>query len=303
MNSCRLRVGATLLFLLALSALPARGAAAGKLVFSKQLTPAQAHCLDELLNAPDWGGEPDEKRELRGAAQVSTATLGDNGRTQYIYLFKTSEFCESAGCLIIIGEIQPSGACHLQYDYDSDGSFTVLRKRDHGYHRIYTPCEARFDGRQYQLLHGDCRNAVVYHSQPIAAEDLSFSKQLTSAQTHCLDDLLSTPAWAGRPDEKRELKSVAQVATATLGENGRPQYIYLFETFGFCGSAGCLMIIGEVRGGVCHMLYDYESDGSFTVLRKRDHGYYRFWSPCEARYDGQQYQLLHQSCPNAIVYH
>lgn len=143
----------------------------------------------------------------------------------------------------------------------------------------------------------------AFSGRAAAAEQLSFSKRLTSAQTHCLDDLLSSPDWTGAPDEKDKLESDAQVAAATLGQNGRTQYIYLFENSGYCGSAGCLMMIGEARGGVCHMLYDYDGDGSFTVLRKRDHGYHRFWSPCEARYNGRQYQLLHESCPNAMVYH
>jgi hypothetical protein len=303
MNSCPLRAGATLLFLAGLWALSGRAAAAEQLRFSKRLTPTQVHCLDDLLNSPDWGSEPNEKRELKRAARVATAPLGDNGRTQYIYLFKTSEFCESNVCLMIIGELSPAGVCHLLYDSDSNGSVSVLGERNHGYRRIETPCEAHFDGHQYQLFHQDCRNAAVYHSRPIVVKDLLFSKRLTPAQTHCLDDLLSAPSWGGEPDEKAELKRVAQVATAGLSDNRRTQYIYLFETPGFCGSAGFSMIIGEVHGGGCHMLYDYDSDGSFTVLRERDHGYHRLWSPCEARYDGRQYQLLHESCPNAIVYH
>jgi hypothetical protein len=64
-----------------------------------------------------------------------------------------------------------------------------------------------------------------------------------------------------------------------------------------------MMMIGEVRRDRCRMLYGYDSDGTFTVLRERDHGYRRFWSPCEARFDGRQYQLLHETCPNAEVYH
>jgi hypothetical protein len=42
-----------------------------------------------------------------------------------------------------------------------DKSFTVLRRLDHGYRRIYAPCEARFDGQQYQQLHEDCPNPDV----------------------------------------------------------------------------------------------------------------------------------------------
>jgi hypothetical protein len=301
-NSCVFRVGRLLLFL-GSWVLSGNPGAAEQLKFSKLLSNAQIHCLDNLLDAPDRGSEPTEKRELKAAAQVATATFGDNGRKQYIYIFKSSEFCEGNRCLTMIGELSgANGVCRPLWVSDSNGSVVLMRERDHGYRRFDSPCEARFDGQRYQLVRQACQTPVIYHSPP-GAEELSFSKQLTPAQRQCLDDLLSTPDWGGAPAENEKLKGDAQVATATLGKNGRRQYIYLFENSGYCGSAGCLMMIGEVHRHGCRALYDYDSDGSFTVLRARDEGYRRFWSPCEAHYDGRQYQLLHESCPNAEVHH
>ena len=60
----------------------------------------------------------------------------------------------------MIGELEKNGTCRLLYDNAADGLF-VLRRRDHGYRRIWTPCEARFDGHQYQQLHEDCPNPDV----------------------------------------------------------------------------------------------------------------------------------------------
>jgi hypothetical protein len=137
-----------------------------------------------------------------------------------------------------------------------------------------------------------------------AAQELSFSKSLTPSQAHCLDDLLRTSYFKYSPSVHLEMKQIVQVATAKLDGPGRRQYVYLFESFGFCGTAGCSMAVGEEEhDGLCRLLYAYYSNGTFTVLPKRDHGYHRFWSPCEARYDGRQYQLLHPDCPNAVVRH
>jgi hypothetical protein len=62
---------------------------------------------------------------------------------------------------MLIGELRPNGNCHLLYEASGGSAFTVLRRRDHGYRRIYTLCEARFDGHQYRQLHEDCPNLDV----------------------------------------------------------------------------------------------------------------------------------------------
>jgi hypothetical protein len=94
---------------------------------------------------------------------------------------------------------------------------------------------------------------------------------------------------------------LAQVATTILNDKGRPDYIYLFEAIGWCGTAGCPLLIGELeQDGNCRLLYDASADGLF-VLRRRDHGYHRIYTPCEARFDGHEYQQLHEDCPNLDV--
>jgi hypothetical protein len=98
------------------------------------------------------------------------------------------------------------------------------------------------------------------------------------------------------------MMEIGRVGTALLNNEGRPDYVFLFEADGWCGTAGCPLLIGELeRGGACHLLYDGMGDKSFTVLRRLDHGYRRIYAPCEARFDGRQYQQLHEDCPNPDV--
>ena len=78
-------------------------------------------------------------------------------------------------------------------------------------------------------------------------------------------------------------------------------YAYLFDNIGWCGSAGCALVIGETNGGRCHLLYDGYGWYTFTVLRLRDYGYRRLYLPCEARFDGRQYKQLHPACPTVDV--
>jgi hypothetical protein len=40
---------------------------------------------------------------------------------------------------------------------------SLVDQRDHGYRRIYAPCEARFDGHQYQQVRDECPNPDVHH--------------------------------------------------------------------------------------------------------------------------------------------
>jgi hypothetical protein len=134
------------------------------------------------------------------------------------------------------------------------------------------------------------------------AQMLSFSNKLTMQQVNCLSQLLRTSDWKYLPQSYSEMMKIAQVATAVLNNTEWLDYIYIFEAIGWCGTAGCPLLIGELgRDGVCHLLYDAAGDTSFTVLRRRDHGYHRIYAPCEARFDGHQYQQLHEDCPNLDV--
>jgi hypothetical protein len=99
------------------------------------------------------------------------------------------------------------------------------------------------------------------------------------------------------------MRSVAVVARAHLSMNNREQYIYIMHEFGFCGTAGCSMLIGEERhNGTCQQLYDGSGfTHAIAVLRKRDHGYRRLYTPCELRFDGHEYQQIHEECPTIDV--
>ncbi len=128
------------------------------LIFSRNLGDLQVYCLRKLLRVSDWRYLPKARPEMMKIARVATAMLNDRGRPDYVYIFEGKGWCGTAGCPLLIGELASDGSCRLLYDDMGDTSFAVLRRRDHGYHRIYTPCEARFDGRRYQAVHEDCPN-------------------------------------------------------------------------------------------------------------------------------------------------
>jgi hypothetical protein len=123
------------------------------------LSSDEASCLSELLRAHfDYPGDhSDEISELSRHAKVGRARLSVQRNAAYVFLFQNSGWCGSAGCLLIVGERRKDNRCHLLYESDgSEQAIEVLGERDHGYRRIYTPCEARFDGRRYQQVREEC---------------------------------------------------------------------------------------------------------------------------------------------------
>jgi hypothetical protein len=157
MNDIRVGVTARLLLTAALVVLVLSAAQAQTLTFSRNLSTVQKGCLAQLLQK-SW--TPRFHKEMMKIARVASSILNNKGRPDYIYLFEEIGWCGTAGCPLLIGELERDGDCRLLYSASADGLF-VLRHRDHGYHRIYTPCEGRFDGREYQQLHEDCPNLDV----------------------------------------------------------------------------------------------------------------------------------------------
>ena len=87
-------------------------------------------------------------------------------------------------------------------------------------------------------------------SAPNAAEAIRLSEGLSRAETGCLLELLS--AYYDYPGDHSadisELSRSAKVDRVRLSDRPHKAYIFLFENIGWCGSAGCLLIIGEKRG-------------------------------------------------------
>lgn len=130
-------------------------------------------------------------------------------------------------------------------------------------------------------------------------QDLRFSRHLSMRQVRCLRALLRISNWRYLPKSESEMMKIAQAATATLNGRGRPDYIYVVEGRGWCGTAGCPLLIGELEpDGTCRLLYDDMGGTTFTVLGRRDYGYHRIFTPCEARFDGRRYQAVHEDCPS-----
>jgi hypothetical protein len=146
------------------SALLATDAHGQKLSWSKRLTIEDVRCLNELIRGSHYADvTADERHKLARTVRVSHTDLNGSRRKNYIYLFDNIGWCGSAGCTVLIGERWADRLCHLLYSGSGWFTATLLSQRDHGYHRLYLPCEIRFDGRQYQDVHEDCPNANVIH--------------------------------------------------------------------------------------------------------------------------------------------
>ncbi len=102
-----------------------------------------------------------ERSELTATASVGRADLNGDGRKEYFYLFDDIGWCGSIGCALLIGQRQSDGVCHLLFSGSGWYTAEVLRPRDHRYHRLYLPCEARFDGKRYRQLHPECPTVAV----------------------------------------------------------------------------------------------------------------------------------------------
>lgn len=133
-----------------------------KLHWSKTLSSGEQACRDELIlsgNLADPGTK--EFRVLQAAARVARSDLNGDGRSEYFYLFEDSGWCGSAGCALIVAEGGTRGNCRPLFNGYGWFSTEVLRASDHGYRRLYLPCEARFDGRRYQQVHAECPTVDV----------------------------------------------------------------------------------------------------------------------------------------------
>jgi hypothetical protein len=151
------------------------------------------------------------------------------------------------------------------------------------------------------LLVGLC--LIAFAVRAASSEKLHFGKALDPDDTRCLRQLFGASSWAISPEDEKPMVTDAKVARADLNGDGRKEYLYLIEGAGWCGTAGCPLLIGEMRqDGICHLLFDdMGGDYDFEVLRRRDHGYRRLYTPCEARFDGQEYRQVREECPNLDV--
>ncbi len=143
-----------------------------------------------------------------------------------------------------------------------------------------------------------CCSALIATSS--RGERLLWSRELGARDLQCVNSLIRGSHFADvTPEERRDLIMAARVSRAQLDGDHRKGYFFLFDNIGWCGSAGCALLIGEgPTGGACRLLFSGSGWYTATVLPWRDHGYHRLYLPCEARYDGRQYQQVHPECPN-----
>lgn len=130
--------------------------------FARTLNGSERDCLTDLLRRGHWRLTPQFHREMLSVAVVARVRLGKGGREEFIYIMDEPSFCGTAGCSMLIGQLGKDGTCRELYDGDGLPYATdVLSRRDHGYRRLYTPCELRFDGREYRQIHDECPNIDV----------------------------------------------------------------------------------------------------------------------------------------------
>jgi hypothetical protein len=161
----RVRAGGySALFLIVCLGFPDACATAEKVRLSGALTTVELRCLGELLQK-HFVSYPSasEIAEIIAKTAVGKADLNGDGRKEFIYLISHPGYCGSAGCWILIGERRQDGKCHiLDSGNGDDGQVFVSKRRDHGYRRLYTPCEIYFNGNQYQQVREECPNAIVH---------------------------------------------------------------------------------------------------------------------------------------------
>lgn len=162
---------------------------------------------------------------------------------------------------------------------------------------------------------------TVISSGCSASQEVKFRKGLTTDETRCLRELFSQRRFHYDAEELNGFIAQTAVAKADLKGNEERAFIFVVHDIGWCGSAGCLMLIGERRpDGRCHALGEArgaiehvripdsqqpwrdEHSDSIIVLGRRDRGYRRLEAPCELRFDGRQYQQVRDECPNAVVH-
>src|ERR1700680_2018897 len=85
-----------------------------------------------------------------------------------------------------------------------------------------------------------------FPSPASAAEKLAFRNNLETPERQCLAELIhASDWWKYTPQFADEMIRIAKVARTNLDGTDRTAYLYLFEDGGWCGTAGCPMLIGE----------------------------------------------------------
>jgi hypothetical protein len=137
---------------------------------------------------------------------------------------------------------------------------------------------------------------------PVAAEKLRFVPIHGTDERRCLADLIAG-RWNYSPEVHPEMMATAKLATANLHGVRRRGFFYLFDGRGWCGTAGCILLIGEARPGAsCRLLYEVSGfEGAIETLRVSDHGYRRLYTPCETRFNGKEYWPVREECPTLDV--
>jgi hypothetical protein len=104
-------------------------------------------------------------------------------------------------------------------------------------------------------------------------QKLSWSKRLTIEDVRCLNELIRGSHYTDvTADERHKLARTVRVSHTDLNGSRRKNYIYLFDNIGWCGSAGCTVLIGERWADrLCHLLYSGSGWFTATLLSQRDH--------------------------------
>jgi hypothetical protein len=143
----------------------------------------------------------------------------------------------------------------------------------------------------------------ISSSVSLAAEQVKLHKGLTAHEARCLRKLFHRRTIRDSESEINQFILETTVGRAHLRNSGQRHYIFLVHNTGYCGSAGCLMLIGERRqDGRCRLLHEGTgASETMVVLNRRDHGYRRLYTPCEIRFNGHEYRQVRWQCPTLDI--
>jgi hypothetical protein len=146
---------AVMVLFVAMSANPTAVAHSNEFLSFRPLTAVAQRCLSQILKTGGWRYSPDFHDKMIAAAAFAEFNLNGVGRKEYLYIIDFSY--GTAGCAMLIGEPGNDGACREIFDGSGfRHAIQVLRKRDHGYRRLYIPCELRFNGHMYREVRWQC---------------------------------------------------------------------------------------------------------------------------------------------------
>ena len=134
------------------------------------------------------------------------------------------------------------------------------------------------------------------------AQEKALTDYLNDIVRQLRAEMLRDGHWRRSPQFHQVMLATAAAARVDLKGNGPKHVIFVMTDFSFCGTAGCSMLIGEERhNGTCHEVYDGSASPTRLLCCGNAIMATALYTPCELRFDGHEYQQIHEECPTIDV--